>query len=122
MNAAMILEPLLLPLIAGWAWSRVLPPGPLSRDDLFATCWLTGALSGAVTGALAHEWLWLWGGSVSALAAIAMWWFRRTRKRRRRALEALGYKAKAARDALVRRAREAAKPRPVLRPVPGGAR
>ena len=46
------------------------------------------------------------------------WW----RKRRDRVKAALGAKSKALRDALVRRARESARPSPVLRPSLGGAR
>lgn len=53
---------------------------------------------------------------------LALWWFRRRRKGRRKAAALLGAKSRALRDALVRRAREAARPRPVLRPVPQGAR
>jgi hypothetical protein len=49
------------------------------------------------------------------------WWLWRNRKRDR-AASLIGEKTRALRDALVRRAREAAKPRPVLRPQPGGVR
>jgi hypothetical protein len=45
----------------------------------------------------------------------------RRRKNRRRIREAIGAKTRALRDRLVRRVR-ALRPRPVLRPVPGGAR
>jgi hypothetical protein len=48
------------------------------------------------------------------------WW--RRRKDRRRTLDMTGEKSRALRDALVRKAREATRPRPALRPVPGGAR
>lgn len=48
---------------------------------------------------------------------IAAWlWWRR--KKRRSVAAMLGAKSRALRDAIVRRAREAARPRPVLRPVP----
>ena len=53
-------------------------------------------------------------------AAFYAWqWYR---KDRRKVRDVLGAKSRALRDALVRKAREVAKPRPVLRPVPGGAR
>ena len=57
--------------------------------------------------------------SFSAAAFAAWFWFNQ-RKRRKRALKALGNKAKARLVALARKSREAAQPRPVLRPVPGG--
>lgn len=48
---------------------------------------------------------------------IAAWlWWRR--KKRRTAAQLLGAKSRQLRDALVKRAREAGTPRPVLRPVP----
>jgi hypothetical protein len=66
-----------------------------------------------------------WVGGVNAFLAVTSglcWWFNRRNRKRRRALAALGDKSRALRDALVRKAREAARPRPALRPVPGGAR
>jgi membrane protein implicated in regulation of membrane protease activity len=65
---------------------------------------------------------WQWSILNFATAAVVAWLWWRRRKRRRRARDAIGAKSRALRDALVRRAREAAKPRPVLRPVPGGVR
>lgn len=56
---------------------------------------------------------------LGALLAAWEWWKRRRRKDR--APRMLGYKARAAIAALVRKVRESAKPRPVLRPVPGAA-
>lgn len=56
------------------------------------------------------------------MATVLAWLWWRRRKRRKRARDALGAKSRALRDALVRRTREAAQPRPVLRPVPGGVR
>jgi hypothetical protein len=57
---------------------------------------------------------------VMAVIGAFIWWHRR--KKRRRAAALLGEKSRQLRAALVRRARQAAQPRPVLRPVPGGAR
>jgi hypothetical protein len=62
-----------------------------------------------------------WTGFDLGAAAIAAWLLWRRRKRKR-ALRELGAKSRARLAALVRKARESAKPRPVLRPVPGGAR
>jgi len=57
-------------------------------------------------------------------AGCAEAWRDHHRKNRgkRRAVDALGAKSRALREALVRRAREVARPRPVLRPVPGRVR
>ena len=63
-----------------------------------------------------------WPGSAFSFAIVALlgWdWWRRNRKRSPRSY---GAKARALLAALVRKAREAAKPRPVLRPAPGGVR
>ena len=65
---------------------------------------------------------WLNSGVMAAVTAWVAWRLWRKRKNRKRALDALGAKSRALRDALVRKARDAARPRPVLRPVPGGAR
>lgn len=55
------------------------------------------------------------------MAAWCAWdWWRNRRKGRRRAARLAGYKARAALARLAQRAREAARPRPVLRPVPQG--
>ena len=58
------------------------------------------------------------GGNL--LVAAVFWWWRR--KKRRSVTVLLGEKSRLLRAALVRRMRESARPRPVLRPVPGGAR
>lgn len=65
---------------------------------------------------------WPWSILSYATAVVLAWLWWRNRKRRKRVLDALGAKSRALRDALVRRTREAAQPRPVLRPVPGGVR
>lgn len=72
-----------------------------------------GAAFGAATG---HRWLCMAVFlTVGALVALWIWW---RRKKRRSVSALLGAKSRALRDALVRRAREVAKPRPVRRPVP----
>lgn len=60
------------------------------------------------------------GGGLNLLCALAVWWWKR--RKRKRAAGLVGTKSRALVAALVRRAREAARPRPVLRPQPGGAR
>ncbi len=58
------------------------------------------------------------GAIVAELAWLAIWLWHHTRTRRKRAAELLGAKTKALRDKVVRKAREALQPRPVLQPVP----
>jgi hypothetical protein len=112
-----ILGDLLILLIGplwGWVWNRV------TRSPWIGG-WL-GCAAGCLVGAVASRaWLLAVGAVVSAVIAVILyWWWRR--KDRKRAASLIGAKSRALRDALVRRARETAKPRPVLRPQPGGVR
>jgi hypothetical protein len=66
--------------------------------------------------------LWPWGALLAAGAVIVAWRLWRRRKRRGRAPRSYGAKSRALLATLARKAREAAKPRPALQPVPGGAR
>jgi hypothetical protein len=58
------------------------------------------------------------GAGVSAVIAASIWWWRRKPDR---AAGLIGEKSRARLAAVVRRAREAAKPRPVLQPQRQGA-
>ena len=61
--------------------------------------------------------------AIFAFAAFWLWkWWKSYRRKRKKALRELGYKARARVADLVSKQREAWKPRPVLRPAPGGAR
>lgn len=60
-------------------------------------------------------------GLFAALAVWLAWEWWRKRKRRDPAARSLGAKSRARLAALVAKVRESAKPRRVLRPVPGGA-
>lgn len=64
------------------------------------------------------------GVEISGAAVVIIAWhiWRRHRRERKQAAELIGAKSRAIRDGLVRRMREVAKPGPVLRPSPGGAR
>ena len=66
-----------------------------------------------------------WWGAVLDVVLGAVWawfgWLERKRKRRDPAARQLGAKSRALVAALVEKAREAAQPRRVLKPVPGGA-
>lgn len=92
-----------------------------SRFDRIAWPWLNAAGADVVIDAVSAQWLCAAVSVVQVGIALAIWWWRK-RRDRKRALDALGAKSRALRDALVRKARDAARPRPVLRPVPGGAR
>lgn len=81
--------------------------------------WLGGTVGNVCAGLSERDWLLIAGGCASALAAAAVWWYRR--RDRKRAPKALGEKSRALVAALVARAREAARPRPVLRPQREGA-
>lgn len=80
---------------------------------------IAGDLLSVAGWALRHNWaltaLWV------AVTAVQLWMMRRNRRRTRAARE-LGAKSRARLAALVAKVRESATPRPVLRPVPGGAR
>ena len=80
-----------------------------------------GNLAYAASDAIKGDWTDAAFSVALAIFILWFWWWLR-RRRKDRAPLAIGAKTKAARDALVRKAREAAKPRPVLRPAPGGAR
>ena len=112
-------------------WALVWPPaisaraGILRGDGVFRHrrasfgAWIAGALTAGIAGAVAGIWWWALGSAVSIAVAVCWWWFNRRRRDRAKAL--LGAKSKALRDALVAKQREVTKPRPMLRPVPGGA-
>jgi hypothetical protein len=66
--------------------------------------------------------VWTMGGVFVAAAVVVAWKLWRHRKDRDRVPRAYGAKSRALLATLARRAREASKPRPAFRPVPGGAR
>jgi hypothetical protein len=90
------------------------------RHWAFYRGWGWAAGGGAVGYAISGAWNWAGLDAANALLAVILWWL--SRRKRKRALRTLGAKSRALVAALARKAREAAKPRPVLRPVPGGAR
>lgn len=98
--------------------------GRMERGAEF--CWGFLAISQAGTAALfAMDGAWPGSALFAFLAVLSAWWWhqeRRKRKRHRRGIRALGAKSRALRAKLVATMRERARPRPVLRPAPGGAR
>jgi hypothetical protein len=79
---------------------------------------LAGNALGAVAQFDRHSWLLCAANAVCAV--VCAWKLWRGRRRRKRAPRAYGAKSRALIARLVRKAREAARRRPVLRPVPQG--
>jgi hypothetical protein len=108
----------------GWplAWAWLLLPlvsrGLLSREYQ-RTAWVMNAAIATGVEAALRDWLGAAGAAVALLAAIFWWWYRR---KPRRSPKTLGEKGRALIAAMLRTLRERARPRTVLRPVPGGAR
>ena len=107
------------PLFAG-GWPRLLRR-LVGRPSAvgFWGLWIIAAVCTIFSLALAGDYPASLVAAVSAVFGAVMWWL--NRRRRDRARKLTGAKSKALRDALVRQVRENARPRPVLRPVPGGA-
>jgi thiol:disulfide interchange protein len=103
-----------------WVICRVRPGHWWSRWSGLGHELMGSAACAVIVLAVNHYWYGEAGAGVMAVVGAVIWWHRR--KKRRRAAALLGAKSRALRDALVRRARQSARPRPVLRPVPGGAR
>lgn len=81
--------------------------------------WGSSGLCAAISYAISHLWLPAAGSGLNvAAAAICWWWSRRNRKR---SAGLIGAKSRALVAAMVARMRETARPRRVLKPVPGGA-
>jgi hypothetical protein len=102
------------PVIAG-VFSR------RSNEGLPGFClrWAGTAGVTMIIWAAVHLWFFALADLINVAVAIAAWWLSR-RRRRRRVPREYGVKSRALVAALIRRAREAAVPRRVLRPVPEG--
>jgi hypothetical protein len=107
-----------LPPFISFAWGRV--QRKRGRVWNFYGGWVSSCIGGAVGWALSGSWNLVAVDAANALLAVIMWWL--SRRRKRRAPKSAGAKSKAILAAVVARMRETLKPRPVLRPVPGGAR
>lgn len=108
---------LLVPPAYGWLAARIF------RQMTFLRAWTWSATCGALGGAAGAWHHGGWGAPAGCAASLAVaiivrWWRRR---KRRSAAALIGEKSRQLRAALVRRAREAARPRPVLQPAPRGA-
>lgn len=87
------------------------------RRRLSLWLYLAGGVTGAASDLATGAWLLLAGNVVIAVAAAWMLWRGR---RRKRAPRAYGAKSRTRVAALARKAREAARPRPVRRLAPQG--
>lgn len=85
-----------------------------------ATLGVCGLAGMDVAAVLRHNWF-LTAYYTAWLLYLAWFWWRK-RRNHRRAPRAYGTKSRARLAALVATLRERARPRPVLRPVPGGVR
>lgn len=90
------------------------------RDDMVDLCFGAGNIAIGAGNFLIHNWVFAGISCAVGIWCLIDWW--RDRRKRKRALRAYGAKSLALVAGLVRRAREAARPRPVLRHAPGGAR
>lgn len=109
---------LLLPPLSGVGWHWFYRIFRVRASVLSG--WMCSAVVGGTYSVIQKEDAFAAGGGISLMIALAIWLWRR-REGRKRAPKALGYKARALVAALVQRAREAAQPRPVLKPQRGGA-
>jgi O-antigen/teichoic acid export membrane protein len=87
-----------------------------TSDGLLVVGYTLSAIWSAASGDVAGA---VFGSFLAALFAW-LWW--RNRRRRDRAPRSIGDKTRRIIAALVAKVREAAKPRPALRPAPGGTR
>lgn len=96
------------------------------RSPLFAIWWYGAwaVLSTGLSAVLLAQGQWKWALWMAICAGIngAYWWHHWNRRKRKRAAALVGAKSRARIDAMVRKVRERAAPRRVLRPVPGGVR
>lgn len=105
------------PPVLGWVIWRA-----YGRVTSFYWSWMmcaTGGVIGAVTPPPVCVASAVASGASLILAAV-LWWL--SRRRKRRVPKLAGAKSRVLLAAVVRTMRERARPRPVLRPVPGGAR
>jgi len=113
-----ILVGFVMPPTTAYAWLLVLRACGIR--PLFFLMWVSSAAVPMVMNLASRDWGLAACEGASLALALVLWWYRR--RRRDRAPKLSSAKGRAIIAALVRRAREAAKPHPVLRPVPGGAR
>jgi len=102
-----------------WIWEQAFRRLLRRANGRFYQGWIGAAIAGGIGFAISREWLWFMLAAANAGVAIVLWWL--SRRRRKRAPRAYGEKSAALVAALVAKAREAARPRPVPRLGPAGA-
>ncbi len=90
----------------------------IPRRTWFYLMWATSAGVIAVVALVAADWRTSAIAAANLAVALACWGL--SRRRKRRAPRACGTKARALLAAVVAKMRETLRPRPVLRPQPGG--
>jgi LPXTG-motif cell wall-anchored protein len=105
-------EPLAVTVLVGCAYRLI------RRPFRFYAGWIGGSVFNSASFLATGPRVYALGGAANALLAAFLWWL--SRRRRKRAPRSYGAKARALLAAIVSKAREVAKPRPVLRP--GGVR
>lgn len=90
------------------------------RAFRFYPGWIGGAAAGSLGWAVIGAWHCAAASAANIPVAAFLWWL--SRRRRKRAPKLAGYKALALIAALLRKAREFARPCPPLRPSPVGSR
>ena len=104
------------PPVIGYTLSRILPHARARFYFLWSTSALGGMLGSWLPPSAPVQSA---SNGASLLLAAFCWWL--SRRRRKRAPKAMGAKSRALIAAMVAKVRESAKPRPVLKPVPGGS-
>lgn len=115
--AAHALLAVAIPPFGSWIWSVIWRL--LRQEPTFVGVWIGSGAGGILIGIVSKDMAWLTGSAVSLVIGVAIWWWRR--KDRKRAAKLAGAKSRARLAAIVRRAREVAQPRPVLKPQRQGA-
>ena len=106
------------------AWAAGWPPAfgllwrQVFRSRLYEG-WACAGAGGVLSFGLGHQPVPAAISALQLLLAVFLWWL--SRRRRKRAPKAMGAKSRALLAAVVAKMRERTRPRPVLRPAPGGA-
>lgn len=82
--------------------------------------WMLTAMGFTAWSFAKGEWSNFWWSLVCAVLNFIYWWMCRKRRKRKRATELAGYKARALQEKIAAKQRETAQHRPVLNPLPEG--
>jgi hypothetical protein len=107
------------PPFFSFAWGLIFRAFRRRRGFNFYLGWVSSAGCGTLSFLIQGPRVWAPLDGANVCLAVFLWWL--SRRRRKRAPRAYGAKSRALVAAVVARMRETLKPRPILRPVPGGA-